>query len=337
MDDDAVDPQVASVLHDLRTFAQHRRILVSVEQFRLTAVLARGEVTALHRATRTEPDGAMTEVAIREVLVHDGRAHACAQDYAQMVQLMHEHRHKPFTLRILGCTAKRPLWVVQPYCPEGALSAYTRADSARRLCASAKTAVAMGVAYGMERLHRDRVIHRNLKASNVVLERREQGLVPLIADFALARALPARANRLTRACGTVQWMAPEQMQSHAYGPKVDVYAYGMLLYEMLCNRMPFQGMSPELCVTEVAQGRRPDLPAGVEHAICKLIRRCWQGDPSKRPTFKKIWKAMANKRCWWEGTEKSVVDWIKEEAKLQNKNNKEKGKSKMSAGLETHA
>jgi serine/threonine protein kinase len=114
-------------------------------------------------------------------------------------------------------------------------------------------------------------------------------------------------------------MAPEQMESHAYGPPVDVYAFAMLLYEMVCHRMPFQDLTVDQCTEAVTQGRRPDLPRHQDHAICKLIGRCWEHDPQERPTFKKIWKHMCRKNCVFDGADRKAIPWIKDKAKALDK------------------
>jgi serine/threonine protein kinase len=125
-----------------------------------------------------------------------------------------------------------------PYVVGGNLYDYTRSRGERgRLDATQKTQIAIGVAYGMHCLHNANIIHRDLKSMNILLDTR---LLPFICDFGIARTLEENCV-LTRNCGTVYWMAPEQMKWDSYDNEVDVYSFGMVLYEMLCERFPFQG------------------------------------------------------------------------------------------------
>jgi serine/threonine protein kinase len=196
-----------------------------------------------------------------------------------------------------------------PYVNHGSLYDYTRTNAPKgRLDATQKTLVAIGVAYGMLQLHKANIIHRDLKSMNILLDSR---LLPFICDFGIARTVEGKNQALTRDCGTTYWMAPEQMQSCHYDGKVDVYSYGMVLYEMMCERFPFQGYEPVACAQAVIQVRRPDLPASGEKKMCDLIRQCWAQDPAKRPTFAEIYPKLLKGKVGWEGTNPKALKAMK--------------------------
>jgi formylglycine-generating enzyme required for sulfatase activity/serine/threonine protein kinase len=110
-----------------------------------------------------------------------------------------------------------------------------------------KVAALVGkLALAMQEAHAKGVIHRDLKPANVMIKSTGQGRVPVIVDFGVARRDDPEEVRLTRRgqiMGTLGYMAPEQVRSDlkAIGPACDIYALGVILYELLTGRLPFSG------------------------------------------------------------------------------------------------
>jgi hypothetical protein len=132
------------------------------------------------------------------------------------------------------------------------------------------------IALALEEAHTHGVIHRDLKPSNIMINRRGEAVV---MDFGLARRAGAADVRLTRTgavMGTPAYMAPEQVEGDVdrVGPGSDVYALGVILYELLTGRLPFQGnlgrvMSQILTEEPVPPSQlRPGLDPRLE-AVCR--------------------------------------------------------------------
>src|SRR4051794_32671322 len=104
--------------------------------------------------------------------------------------------------------------------------------------------LAEGVLAGLAHAERHGIVHRDLKPENVLISR---GGAPKIADFGLARAYNTLSRRLTStgmAMGTPAYMAPEQALDQALGPFTDLYATGVIVYELLAGRVPFKAETP---------------------------------------------------------------------------------------------
>ncbi len=154
-------------------------------------------------------------------------------------------------------------------------------DAAVRLV----TAIATGIGYA----HRHGVIHRDLKPSNILLVGPGGDPTPRVTDFGLAKVLAETedATRTGLIIGTPTYMAPEQARGeHAlFGPATDVYAIGVILYELLAGRTPIAGRTAADTLRLIVSDRppsprtfRPDLPRDLE-AVCL---KCLEPDPLRR-------------------------------------------------------
>jgi serine/threonine protein kinase len=83
-------------------------------------------------------------------------------------------------------------------------------------------------------------------------------------------------------------MAPELLQSKPFTSKADVYAFGIVLNEMLTRRSPFSGLGPERVSELVLDGKRPDVPSTVPRSLEKIIVQCWAQEPQHRPSFAEL-------------------------------------------------
>jgi serine/threonine-protein kinase len=157
--------------------------------------------------------------------------------------------------------------------------------------------IAKQIAEALEAAHEQGIVHRDLKPSNIKL--RTDGTVKVL-DFGLAKALePASSGSdvsqsptitspaMTRAgviLGTAAYMAPEQAKGKVVDKRVDIWAFGCVLYEMLTGRRAFPGEVVSEVLAHVLM-REPDwamLPAGTPEPIRRLLRRCLEKNPKLR-------------------------------------------------------
>jgi Protein kinase domain len=142
--------------------------------------------------------------------------------------------------------------------------------TARQLCA------------GLQAAHDRSVIHRDLKPQNIMMNKRGE---VVIMDFGLA----AIADQLTGAevrNGTPAYMAPEQLKGAEVTARSDIYALGLVLYEIFTGKRPFDGQSVKALLEQQESAHLPSMTTGtvdVDPLVQKAIRRCLEPDPMRRP------------------------------------------------------
>jgi serine/threonine protein kinase len=200
--------------------------------------------------------------------------------------LMMSEIESDFILKILGFTTSAPYAIALPIAQNGCLFGHLHGGTVPKwLTNTRKTVLAMGIASGMAELHAKRIIHRDLKSNNVLIDDQYR---PVICDFGTACFFD-EVNTAPRTIGTIQWSAPEILGAQPYTEKVDVYSFGVLLYELLTEHIPFREVPPIQVVRLVKdRGKRPELPVDCPRPLAELIGECWTSLPEERPTFEAI-------------------------------------------------
>ena len=136
------------------------------------------------------------------------------------------------------------------------------------------------IAYALDYLHSRGFIHRDIKSNNVFLTR--HGDVK-VGDVGLSTILTATHPKVESFCGTHVYVAPEMYRSEPYGTKIDVWSLGVVLFEMMTQRLPFTGANFTLEQSVVHQDY-PDVSGTCYSASLKeILRRCLLKDPQHRP------------------------------------------------------
>jgi serine/threonine protein kinase len=136
------------------------------------------------------------------------------------------------------------------------------------------------IADGLAAVHAAGLVHRDLKPANVMLD----GGEPKLVDFGIAKLVGGDAAMATsRRVGTPAYMAPEQIAGGLIAPCVDVWALGVLLFEAVTGRLPFEGFEGGRCPQLVEVAPRAGALAPVSPALERLIGSCLERDPGRRP------------------------------------------------------
>jgi serine/threonine protein kinase len=149
-------------------------------------------------------------------------------------------------------------------------------------------AIARQILAGLGAAHAAGVLHRDLKSDNIMVSGQGSELRIAIMDFGLSQALgdegSARFGR--ERVGSVSYMAPEQILGHELSPATDLFAFGVVLYEMLCSVLPFSSdRVPEPTALRRLSQRAPapsQLRPEIEPALDRLVLRCLMEKPEDR-------------------------------------------------------
>ncbi|CAO2823944.1 unnamed protein product [Amaranthus hypochondriacus] len=213
--------------------------------------------------------------------------------FIREVNMMCRVKHENLVKFIGAC--KDPLMViVTELLPGLSLRKYLNSLRPNKLELNVALSYALDIARAMECLHANGIIHRDLKPDNLLLTANQKSVK--LADFGLARE-ETLTEMMTAETGTYRWMAPElystvtlrQGEKKHYNNRVDVYSFGIVLWELLTNRMPFEGMSNlQAAYAAAFKQERPTIPDDIASDLAFIIQSCWVEDPNLRPSFSQI-------------------------------------------------
>ncbi|KAH9759300.1 serine/threonine-protein kinase STY46 [Citrus sinensis] len=223
------------------------------------------------------------DVAIK-VLTNEHLNENIRREFAQEVHIMRKVRHMNVVQFIGACTRPPRLFIVTEFMSGGSIYDYLHKQKCG-LKLPLLLRVAIDVSKGMNYLHRNNIIHRDLKAANLLMN--ENGVVK-VADFGVAR-VQAQYGVMTAETGTYRWMAPEVIEHQPYNHRADVFSFGIVLWELVTGKLPYDDLTPlQAAVGVVQKGLRPTIPVHTHPILVDLLERCWQRDPSLRPDFSEI-------------------------------------------------
>jgi eukaryotic-like serine/threonine-protein kinase len=145
--------------------------------------------------------------------------------------------------------------------------------------------VALRIAEGLAAIHDEGIVHRDMKTANIMIDR--NGSVRLM-DFGIAKATQDAGTGLTATgviVGTPEYMSPEQARGAAIDPRSDIYALGIILYEILTGDVPFRGDTPISTILKQIQEQPPlhgAAAARIPHELRPILARALEKDPEAR-------------------------------------------------------
>ena len=158
-----------------------------------------------------------------------------------------------------------------------------------------KLRVCLEVSEGLCFLHQSRVIHRDVKSANVLVDRNGHCKV---SDFGLSKYRELSMTHVTGVVGTAAWSAPEVLRGEEMRESADVYSFGVVMWEVFTGKLPWEGLSTIQVMSVVAvMGRSLDMPLVSEMlpvAMKDLMVACLDRTSENRPTFGDVVKAIAS-------------------------------------------
>jgi len=255
---------------------------IRFEDIQRGELLGKGSFGTVYRAVWQTPDGAK-EVAIKyfETDLEKAEFHV---ERRQLARVSH-----PNIIRLYGASTTHFILLVMEYAECGSLykvlhQSKPQPEYTAGHAVSWALQCAKGVAY-LHSLKPKPLIHRDLKSPNLLLV--NNGITLKICDFGTACD---KSTIMTNNKGSAAWMAPEVFEGITYSEKCDVFSWGIILWEVLARRLPFEeiGGNDLRVLWAIHQDQRPPLIADCPPPLEDLMTTCWSKDVGVRPPMANV-------------------------------------------------
>ncbi|KAL1561771.1 serine/threonine-protein kinase STY13-like [Salvia divinorum] len=180
----------------------------------------------------------------------------------------------------------RACCVVVEFLSGGTLKSYLFKNRKKKLPFKVVIQLALDLARGLSYLHAQRIVHRDVKAENMLIGAQR---TLKIADFGVARVEANNPSDMTGETGTLGYMAPEVLDGKPYNRKCDVYSFGVCVWEIYCCDLPYNDFSfADIMSAVVRQNLRPEIPRCCPSSLASIMKRCWDANPDRRPEMDEV-------------------------------------------------
>jgi serine/threonine protein kinase len=233
------------------------------------------------------------------IKVHDPNTEKCTvEEFRQEIEMTRKISHLNITSCFGVFETDRALCMVLEFVENGNLFTEIKSNINKPPLPFQKIDLALGIATGIDFLHRQGIIHRDLKLANVLLD---ANMIPKICDFGSSLKLDMRVSAASRFvtvkdAGTTHYMAPETFgQNAVFSTDSDVFAFGIILWAISDWSLPYLGMAREEIKDRVVnEGFRLAIGVDVPQAVASLVQSCWDQRPSSRPNMKTVEEFLIN-------------------------------------------
>lgn len=193
----------------------------------------------------------------------------------------------PNIVQLLGISVDGPQpLVVLEYCNEGSLDKLLF-ETAQLKTPAEQIALAEAIARGLDHLHQNNIVHRDLAVRNVLLHHGE----PKISDFGMSRKLKevSQVGKTATNIGPIRWMAPESLGKQLYSTKSDVWTFGLVLWEIVARQEPHANDDLFTVGVQIRdEGYTPAVPESCPPVLQQIMQMCWKKEPDQRPEMSTI-------------------------------------------------
>jgi len=256
---------------------------ISWQSIQLGDLIGNGSFGDVYRGLQGGRDVAVKVLQIKTLPAH------LAQDFDNETRIMWQCKFDNI-LDLYGiCTEPGHYSIIMENMSRGSLSQFLR-DPQQEISKKLLWQIAIDTAEGLAYLHAKDILHRDLKSNNILLNEK---YCAKISDFGLSKLkLEIKSTSTTstaRQTGTIRWRAPELFKRGAIASKAsDIYSYGMILWELVTRKLPFNDAADETTVMGwIKDGEQENIPEDCPEVWKEIITSCWSA-PENRPQAKEI-------------------------------------------------
>ncbi|KAH9505557.1 Mitogen-activated protein kinase kinase kinase 7 [Bulinus truncatus] len=270
---------------------------IDFQELKFKEIVGKGAFGVVNRAQWRGKD-----VAVKRIETESEKK-AFMQELKQLSRVNH-----PNIVRLYGACREHRVCLVMEYAEGGSLYNVLHGSGQQpNYTAAHALSWCLQCARGVEYLHNMKpkaLVHRDLKPPNLLLV--NGGTILKICDFGTACDIQ---THMTNNKGSAAWMAPEVFEGSNYSEKCDVFSWGIIFWEVLTRRKPFDeiGGPAFRIMWAVHNGKRPPLIQNLPKPFEILMTRCWAGNPSERPSMAEVVRVMSIMYQFFQGGDEPLV------------------------------
>lgn len=259
-------------------FVLSPKLVLNLKKLRTGDKISDSQSVAVYKGQYNRED-----VAIKKLAKSMMDSSTAVAEFKNEVKMMCALSH-PALLKCIAASLKKPNYIfVTEFMKRGTLFDVLHKSRIQLTWALIRK-IALQLAEGMQHMHENGFLHRDLKSLNVFVD---GSYNVKVGDFGLSRHVDETQG--SGIAGTYQYMAPEVLRGEPHTDKSDVFSYAQVLCEIVSGIPPFHGMEArEVGERVVNEDIRPPIPRQCQRAYVNLIQMCWGTAPSSRPRFSEI-------------------------------------------------
>ncbi|CAX43713.1 N-rich kinase, putative [Candida dubliniensis CD36] len=250
--------------------------------YKRTEVIGRGKFGVVYKAQHKQTK----QIVAIKVLNLDTEEDEVI-DVQQEIQFLSELKNVPNITHYYGCILNdTKLWIIMDYCAGGSLRTLLKAGVLEERYVAV---IVRELLITLSAVHKLGVIHRDLKAANVLISK--EGNVQL-CDFGVAAKITANSSKRTTMAGTPYWMAPEVIRTgDTYNSKADIWSLGITIYEIATGNPPYCDKDASWAMQLISKSTPPRLEGReFSSALKECIALCLDENPEERPSADDLMK-----------------------------------------------